>query len=92
MIFADQPAVAGDSGSGAAMEPGAMGHGGTGPAPAEMSVAISLAPDSVDGLNLEISTTGFEWSPEGAGGEHVAGAGHAHVYVDGVKHARAYGS
>lgn len=75
----------------AAHEPGMMTHGGTVPAPDEMSVSISLAPDSVDGLNLEISATGFEWSPEGAGGEHVAGAGHAHVYVDGVKHARAYG-
>lgn len=68
-----------------------MTHGGPVPAPEGMGVSISLAPDSEDGLNLQILTTGFEWSPEGAGGEHVAGEGHAHVYVDGIKHARAYG-
>lgn len=84
-------AMAADQGSGAETVPGAMVHGGPVPAPEGMSVSISLTPDSADGLNLEILTTGFEWAPEGAGGEHVAGQGHAHVYVDGVKHARAYG-
>ena len=91
LISAGPAAMAGDRDSGAAMEAGAMSHGGAVPAPSEMSVAITLTPDSVDGLNLQISTTGFKWSPEGAGGEHVAGEGHAHVYVDGVKRARAYG-
>ena len=84
-------AMAGDRASGSAPESAVMSHGATVPAAAEMSVAITLTPDSVDGLNLQISTTGFEWSPEGTGGEHVAGEGHAHVYVDGVKRARAYG-
>jgi hypothetical protein len=91
LVPADQTAMAAEGDSGVAVEPGVMTHGGPVPAPAGMSVAISLTPDSADGLNLEILTTGFEWAPEGAGGEHVPGEGHAHVYVDGIKHVRAYG-
>ena len=73
------------------MEMGSMIHGLPVPAPAGMSVSISLTPDTVDGLNLHIMPTGFAWSPQGAGSAHVDGEGHAHVYVDGVKYARAYG-
>lgn len=91
LVPAGPMAMPADRDLGAEMEPGAMAHGGPVPAPEAMGVSISLTPDPVDGLNLEILTTGFEWAPEGAGGEHVAGEGHAHVYVDGVKRARAYG-
>ena len=91
LVPAGPMAMPADRDFGAEMEPGAMAHGGPVPAPEAMSVSISLTPDPADGLNLEILTTGFEWAPKGAGGEHVAGEGHAHVYVDGVKRARAYG-
>ena len=59
--------------------------------PAGMSVAVEATPDSVSGLNLRITTTGFTFSPEEVGGEHAQGQGHAHVYVDGVKEGRVYG-
>lgn len=58
------------------------------PAP---TLAISLAPDPVSGLNLHIQTTNFTFAPEHSGGPHVPGEGHAHLYVDGVKIARLYG-
>lgn len=58
------------------------------PAP---TLAISLKKDSVSGWNLTIQTTNFTFAPEKAGSEHVAGEGHAHLYVDGVKVARVYG-
>ena len=88
---ADAQDLAMGNGPGAAMAPGSMTHGGPIPAPDEMGVTISLTPDSTDGLNLEILATGFEWAPAAAGGAHVHGQGHAHVYVDGIKRARAYG-
>ncbi|MDE2900247.1 MAG: hypothetical protein OXN15_04390, partial [Chloroflexota bacterium] len=59
--------------------------------PAGMSVGVEATPDSVSGLNLRLTTTGFTFSPEEVGGEHVQGQGHAHVYVDGVKEGRVYG-
>ena len=61
------------------------------PAPPGMSVELTVNPDAVDGLNLHIQANGLDWSPEGTGQTHVPGAGHAHIYVDGKKHARAYG-
>lgn len=59
--------------------------------PEGMSVLVEAVPDSVSGLNLRITTTGFTFTPEEVGGEHVQGHGHAHVYVDGVKEGRVYG-
>ena len=56
-----------------------------------MSVSVEAEPDSVSGINVSLSTTGFTFAPGEAGGEHVAGHGHAHLYVDGVKVGRPYG-
>ena len=58
------------------------------PAP---TVRIALHPDGAQSRNLHIDVTGFTFDPEGVNGPHVPGKGHAHVYVDGVKVARAYG-
>lgn len=55
------------------------------------TLEISLKPDPVAGWNLNILTTNFDFAPDHAGGKHVAGEGHAHVYVNEVKIARAYG-
>jgi len=52
---------------------------------------IALTADPASGWNLHIKTTNFRFSPERASLEHVAGEGHAHVYVNGVKIARHYG-
>lgn len=53
---------------------------------------ISLRPDPSSGWNLHIKTENFRFAPEHASTAHVAGEGHAHVYVNGEKIARQYGS
>lgn len=55
------------------------------------TVTLTAEPDSKSGVNVRIETTDFTFAPENASTEHVAGEGHAHVYVDGEKHGRVYG-
>lgn len=57
---------------------------------ADVALEISLLPDPVAGWNLHIQTDGFTFAPQNAGLDHVAGEGHAHVYVNGVKRGRIY--
>ncbi|WP_120498972.1 hypothetical protein [Roseovarius sp. EL26] len=52
---------------------------------------LTLHPDGASSRNLEISLENFAFSPENVNGENTPGAGHAHIYVDGVKLARSYG-
>lgn len=52
---------------------------------------LRVVKDAVKGWNVFIDTVGFTFSPENAGGSHVVGEGHAHIYVDGVKLGRVYG-
>jgi hypothetical protein len=52
---------------------------------------IELTPDPVSGWNLHVIAQGFRFSPRNAGGPHIPGEGHAHVYVNGQKIARLYG-
>ena len=40
--------------------------------------------------NLHIMTTGFVFAPEQVNGPVTPGTGHAHIYVNGTKIARAY--
>lgn len=54
------------------------------------SVGLSVHVDPKSGWNLEITTDGFTSAPEHASGEHIAGEGHFHLYVDGVKRHRVY--
>ena len=61
---------------------------GEGPAP---SLTIDVTTDPSTGWNLHIMTTDFRFAPEHASTDHVAGEGHAHVYVNGSKVARNYG-
>ena len=69
-------------GEGLALEPGAS-------AP---TLDIAVQPDPVSGWNLNIQTQNFRFAAEAAGKDHVAGEGHAHIYVNGEKLARAYGN
>jgi hypothetical protein len=55
------------------------------------TVELIVHEDAKAGWNLEIVTTNFTFAPEHASTEHVAGEGHAHLYVDGVKIGRVYG-
>lgn len=56
------------------------------------TLQIAVQPDPVSGWNLHIKTTNFRFSPESASLAHVPGEGHAHIYVNGTKIARHYGS
>jgi hypothetical protein len=56
------------------------------------SLSVEVIEDPVSGWNLHVLTEAFEFTPENAGAAHVVNQGHAHVYVDGVKIARLYGS
>jgi hypothetical protein len=64
---------------------------GTVEAPAGMTVSLGVSADPMSGYNVHIVTTGFAWAPERASLDHVAGEGHAHLYVNGEKVARVYG-
>lgn len=55
-------------------------------------VAIAIAPDSASGWNLEIITTDFELTGATAGQTNSPDQGHAHLYANGVKIARVYGT
>ena len=70
----------------------ATGHGkmieaGT-PTP---TLAVSVHPDGPQSRNLHIAVSNFTFAPLAVNGPHVAGQGHAHIYVNGVKFARSYG-
>ena len=52
---------------------------------------VDVKADPLSGWNLHIQTTGFRFSPENASLDHVAGEGHAHIYVNGQKLGRFYG-
>lgn len=59
-------------------------------APAGMGVAISLEPDPVGGANLMVMPQGFTLVPAKVNAPNVAGEGHPHVYVNGVRLGRVY--
>lgn len=61
---------------------------GEGPAP---KLALVLHPDGPGTATLEMRVQNFRFAPEHVNGPHVPREGHAHIYVDGVKVARAYG-
>ncbi|MCX7558115.1 hypothetical protein OS190_00950 [Sulfitobacter sp. F26204] len=54
-------------------------------------VSIAVAPDPMAGHNLHVITRNFAFAPQNAGGAHVPGEGHAHLYVNGEKLGRLYG-
>lgn len=54
------------------------------------SVSLKAERDPMGGWNLRIDTPGFRFAPEHVNQANVAGEGHAHLYVDGVKRARLY--
>lgn len=56
------------------------------------TLEIEIAPDPETGWNLRIYVSNFRFAPEHASTEHHRGEGHAHVYVNGNKLARVYGS
>jgi hypothetical protein len=55
------------------------------------SATISATPDSKGGYNVRVAVENFRFTPEKAGQAAEQGAGHAHLFVDGVKVGRLYG-
>jgi len=60
--------------------------------PEAPSVEIHVTPDAMSGWNLQVETKNFRFAPEHASGADQPGEGHAHVYVNGEKITRLYGS
>lgn len=56
-----------------------------------MSVDFDITKDDMSGVNIEIFTTDFEFSPKNVNQKHIDGEGHAHLYIDGEKWGRIYG-
>jgi hypothetical protein len=56
------------------------------------SISIESTPDSKDGYNLNFVTLDFTLTPENVGGAVEPNTGHMHLYVNGEKIARPYGS
>ncbi len=74
----------------AGMAGATMDHG---PAESALPVSIEIAAqvDDRGGVFVTIETDGWRWAPEEVSGANSAGAGHAHIYADGVKLSRVYG-
>lgn len=52
--------------------------------------ALKIQKDPTGGFNVQVVTSNFVWRPEMASMQHVAGEGHAHVFLDGRKIMRIY--
>ncbi len=61
----------------------------------ESEVPVSVSIDAEVGTNggvaVSVSADNWRWAPESVDGDREPGAGHAHIYVDGVKIGRVYG-
>lgn len=53
---------------------------------------IIVIPDPMAGYNLHVMAANFSFSPQNASLDHIAGEGHAHVYINGAKLGRLYGN
>ncbi len=53
-------------------------------------LSITVMPDELSGYNLYLKAENFDFAPRNASREHVAGEGHAHIYVNGEKVNRLY--
>ena len=56
-----------------------------------ISIGFTTEVDDKGGVDIQITTEGWLWTPDNVDGEHVPGEGHAHIYVDDVKIGRIYG-
>ncbi len=67
-----------------------MDHG---PAESAVPVSIDIAAEVAEngGIHVNVGTDGWRWAPEEVNGTNSDGAGHAHIYADGVKLTRVYG-
>ena len=89
MASPDQAASGTADASQQSSDHGAMAHG---PVASAVPIAVDFTAELENGgVHLNISTEGWRWAPEEVNGADSDGAGHAHVYADGVKLGRIYG-
>jgi hypothetical protein len=55
-------------------------------------VALTVTPTSAGGYYIQLTVENFDFAPEAVDGAHVPGQGHAHLYVNGEKITRLYGT
>jgi len=55
-------------------------------------IDITVHDDLKVGWNVEIKTKNFKFAPENASTEDIVGEGHSHIYINGKKISRVYGS
>ncbi len=58
----------------------------------EMNVKLNVYKDIFSGYSIQLIVNGLIFTPENAGKQHIDGEGHAHIYIDGEKIARVYGT
>jgi hypothetical protein len=56
------------------------------------TVDLIVHPDTMRGWNLEVQVTNFQFAPERVNQSSLTNEGHAHLYVNGEKITRLYGS
>ncbi len=56
------------------------------------SLTHLVFPDAMDGYNVQILTKNFRFTPASINRDVVANEGHAHIYINGIKIARVYGT
>ena len=57
-----------------------------------VNLGISAQVEDDGGTHISIETEGWRWAPEEVNLANTEGAGHAHIYADGVKVGRIYGA
>ena len=64
-----------------------------GPVESSVPIAIDISAEAEEGggVHVNIVAEGWRWAPEEVNLEPSPGAGHAHIYADGVKLSRVYG-
>lgn len=67
----------------------AMDHGAEVRVDVPPTLGLTVEPAG-DGWRIRLETTGFRFAPDAVDGPHVPGAGHAHLYVEGMKIARLF--
>lgn len=54
------------------------------------TIAVEVDADPAGGINIHVTTTGFDVVPEAASTDHIDGEGHFHLWIDGEKVLRFY--
>jgi hypothetical protein len=58
----------------------------------EVTIEVTVEEDPKSGWNAFVDLSGMALSPENVSGDHVAGEGHLHIYANGQKLGRLYGT